>query len=73
MPSRNALERCQTPRTPPEENLNAAQHQLLRHAHRAVAGMGQGVLQDRLLDRLRHAVGMRIARTGQPVDQPSAP
>lgn len=51
-------------------HLDAAQHQLLCHPHRAVAGMCQGVLQDRLLDRFGHAVGVRVARPGQPIDQP---
>jgi hypothetical protein len=32
--------------------------------------MRQGVLEDRLLDDLGHAIGMRVARAGQPVDQP---
>lgn len=32
--------------------------------------MGEGVIQDRLLHRFRHPVGMRIARAGQTVDQP---
>jgi hypothetical protein len=46
-----------------------AQHQLLGDAHWAMAGMRQGMLQDRLLDRFRHAVGKRVAWAWQPIDQ----
>jgi hypothetical protein len=44
--------------------------QLLRHTHGAVARVCQGVLQNGLLDGLRHAIGMRVARAGQPIEQP---
>jgi hypothetical protein len=37
-------------------DLNAAQHQLLGDPHRAVAGVGQGMIEDRRLDLRRHPV-----------------
>lgn len=43
-------------------HLDAAQHQFLLHPHRVVAGMPERMLENGLLDRLRHAVGMPAAR-----------
>ena len=51
-------------------DLDAAQHQLLSDPQRAMAGMGERVVEDRLLDLGRHPVGVRAAGAGQPVEQP---
>jgi hypothetical protein len=37
--------------------------------HRAVAGVGHGIIEDRRLDLRRHPVGMRSLGAGQPVEQ----
>jgi hypothetical protein len=50
-------------------DLDPAQHQLLGDPHRPVAGMGKGVVEDRLLDRGADPVGVRRAGAGDPVEQ----
>jgi hypothetical protein len=47
-------------------DLDAAQHQLLGNAHRPVAGIGQGVVQDRLLHRLGHVVVGKLYTLDRP-------
>jgi hypothetical protein len=46
------------------------QHQLLSDPHRAVAGVGQGMIEDRRLDLGRHPIGVRSPGPGQLVEQP---
>jgi hypothetical protein len=50
-------------------DLQAAQHELLRNPQRAVAGMGERVVEHRLLDLGNHPVGVRRAGAGQAVEQ----
>ena len=50
-------------------DLDAAQHELLGDPHRAVAGVGEGMIEDRRLDLGRHSVGVRSPSTGQAVEQ----
>jgi len=54
-------------------DLDAAQGQLLGDPHRAVAGVGERMVEDRRLDLGRHPVGVRPAGAGQPIDQPLGP
>ena len=51
-------------------DLDAAQHELLGDPHRAVAGVGEGMIEDRRLDLGSHPVGVRPLGTGQAVEQP---
>ena len=46
---------------------------LLRHAHRAVAGMQQRVIKHGLLDLRRHLVGCDPFAPGRRLISPSAP
>ena len=50
-------------------DLDAAQHELLGDPHRAVAGVGEGMIEDRRLDLGRHSVRVRSPSTGQAVEQ----
>jgi hypothetical protein len=50
--------------------MDAAQHQLLGDPHRAVTGVGQGMIEDRRLDLGGHSVGMRPLGAGRAVEQP---
>jgi len=50
-------------------DLDALQSQLLLDARRAVAGMGERVIEDGRLDLRGDAIGMRALGTGQPIDQ----
>ena len=50
-------------------DLDVAERQLVRHPHRAVAGMLQGVGEDRVLDLGRHRVRVRPLRPLDLVDQ----
>ena len=54
-------------------DLDADQHQLLGNPHRAVAGVGEGMIEDRRLDLCRHPVGVRPLDAGQTVEQPIGP
>ena len=54
-------------------HLQAAKPQLLFDAQRPVAGMGERVVEHRLLDLGGHPVGVRPLGAGQPVDQPIGP
>ena len=45
-------------------DLQALQHELLRDPQRAVAGVGQRMVEHRLLDRGNHPVGVRRAGAG---------
>ena len=54
-------------------DLDAAQHELLGDPHRAVAGVGEGMIEDRRLDLCRHPVGVRPLDAGQTVEQPIGP
>lgn len=59
------------PAHPAGRNLNALQHQFVGDPQGAVAGMGQGVVENRLFDLLGYPVRVRPPRAGQPVDQAS--
>lgn len=50
-------------------DLDALETQLLLDARRAVAGMGERVIQDRRLDLRCDAIGMRALGAGQPINQ----
>jgi len=52
------------------DHLQAFEHQLLGDAQGAVAGMGQAVLEDRLLDLGGHPVGVGRAGARHAVEQP---
>jgi hypothetical protein len=54
-------------------HLDALKAQLLLDPGRAVAGMRQRMIEDRLLDLGRDPVGMGPLGAGQPVDQPLGP
>ncbi len=51
-------------------HLEALENQLLGHPERPVGGVIERVGEDRLLDLLRHPVGVRPPGARQPVDQP---
>lgn len=51
-------------------HLQPAQDELLGDPQRAMAGMGKGVVEHRLLDLRWDPVRVRPARAGQPVDKP---
>jgi len=54
-------------------DLDVAQRQFLRHPQRSVAGVGHGMLENGLLDRLGDTVGVRIAWPGQTIEQAVCP
>jgi hypothetical protein len=54
---------------PARRHLNAGQRQFVGDPQGAVAGMGQAMVEDRLLDVLADPIGVRVAGTGDPVEQ----
>lgn len=54
---------------PGRRDLDAGHRQLAGDPQSAVAGMGQAMVEDRLLDVLADPVGMRVARAGDPVEK----
>ncbi len=50
-------------------DLDALQVQLVGHPNRSMAGLGQRMVEDGLLDRLGQPIGMWATRAGQPIEQ----
>src|SRR5262245_11912444 len=69
VPAEQAVAAPDTP-NPGRADLDAGQSQLIGDPQRAMAGMGQAMVEDRLLDVLPDPVGMRWAGAGDLVEQP---